>query len=407
MTSAHKGDYQELVDEISELLDAPATLENRDFELIAFGAYDSEGELDASALDPVRTRSILTRRSTAAVRTWFEGFGITRATGPVRIPRTPEAGVHRGRICLPVRHRGVVLGYVWLLDDDPGPTDRQLADAMAVTSRIGALLADEAQHGADLSRELRAALLAEPGWPGDMAVAELRTALGPRADGVHTVVCVAPWPSSGPDDAPSVRTVPHATALCSVPWGAAGRGLAVLVRLRSPEVRTAAVAAASRLLKDAPDERAPRARPGVRGVARTVAGVGEPRSGLAELATVWREASAAARAALAEPRLGPVAEWSGIGPYRLLASLPAGPVHDPAVAPLLSPAQRALARTAEVYLDCAGQAGRTAGELGIHRQTLYYRLSRVEQLTGLDLDDGEDRLLLHMALKSARLRPPE
>lgn len=52
---------------------------------------------------------------------------------------------------------------------------------------------------------------------------------------------------------------------------------------------------------------------------------------------------------------------------------------------------------AEVYLDCAGQAGRTATELGIHRRTLYYRLSRVQQLTGLDVDDGKDRLLLHTA----------
>jgi DNA-binding PucR family transcriptional regulator len=56
-----------------------------------------------------------------------------------------------------------------------------------------------------------------------------------------------------------------------------------------------------------------------------------------------------------------------------------------------------------VFLDHAGQAGRTAAELGIHRQTLYYRLSRVEKLTGLSLTDGEDRLLLHMALKGARL----
>ncbi|MFE5817151.1 PucR family transcriptional regulator [Streptomyces sp. NPDC056479] len=398
MTSEFKGDYQELVDEISELLGAPATLENRDFELIAFGAYDSEDDLDAAALDPVRTRSILTRRSTAAVRTWFEGFGITRATGPVRIPRTPEAGVYRGRICLPVRHRGVVLGYVWLLDDDPGPTDQQLTAAMEVTARIGALLADEAQHGADLSRELRAVLTAERGWQGDMAVAELRTALGARADGVHTVVCVAPWPSADPDDAPSVRTVPHATALCTLPWGADGQGLAVLVRLRSPEVRTAALAAASRLLKEGPSARSP-----AQGRAQAAAGLGDPRTGLADLGTVWQEASAAARAALAEPRLGPVAEWSRIGPYRLLTSLSQETVHDPAVAPLLSPAHHELARTAEVYLDCAGQAGRTAGELGIHRQTLYYRLSRVEQLTGLDLDDGEDRLLLHMALKGARL----
>jgi DNA-binding PucR family transcriptional regulator len=98
-----------------------------------------------------------------------------------------------------------------------------------------------------------------------------------------------------------------------------------------------------------------------------------------------------------------VADWSRIGPYRLLTALPPETAHDPAVAPLLSPAHHELARTAEVYLDRAGQAGRTAAELGIHRQTLYYRLSRVEQLTGLDLDDGEDRLLLHMALKSARL----
>jgi hypothetical protein len=386
-SSSRAGDYQELVDEISELLGVPATLESRDFELIAFGAYDSEGDLDPSALDPVRARSILTRRSTAAVRTWFEGFGITRATGPVRIPPTPEAGVYRGRICLPVRHRGVVLGYVWLLESDPGPTEAQLTAAMEVTVRIGALLADEAQHGADLSRELRAVLTAERGWQGEMAVAALRTALGPRGDGPHAVVCVAPWPSADPDDAPSARTVPHTTALCTVPWGATGQSLAVLVRLRSPEVRTPALAAAQRLL----------------GEGARAAGVGEPRTGLGDLATSWREASSAARAALAEPALGLVAEWSRIGPYRLLTSLPAETAHDPAVRPLLSPAHRELARTAEIYLDRAGQAGRTAAELGIHRQTLYYRLSRVEQLTGLDLDDGEDRLLLHMALKGARL----
>ncbi|WP_030617015.1 PucR family transcriptional regulator [Streptomyces fulvoviolaceus] len=400
VTSEFKGDYEELVDEISELLGVPATLENRDFELIAFGAYDSEGDLDPSALDPVRTRSILTRRSTATVRTWFEGFGITRATGPVRIPPTPEAGVYRGRICLPVRHRGVVLGYVWLLESDPGPTEHQLTAAMAVTVRIGALLADEAQHGADLSRELRAVLTAERGWQGDMAVAALRTALGTRGDGPHAVVCVAPWPSADPDDAPSPRTVPHTTALCTVPWGTTGQSLAVLVRLRSPEVRTPALTAASRLL----GEGARTAGVGEpRGGSARTAGVGDPRVGLAELPAAWQEASAAARAALAEPRLGPVAEWASIGPYRLLTSLPPETAHDSAVRPLLSPTHRELARTAEIYLDCAGQAGRTAAELGIHRQTLYYRLSRVEQLTGLDLDDGEDRLLLHMALKGARL----
>ncbi|MBJ7003588.1 PucR family transcriptional regulator [Streptomyces griseofuscus] len=474
----YKGDYQELVDEISELLGAPATLENRDFELLAFGTYDSDDELDASALDPVRTRSILTRRSTAGVRTWFEGFGITRATGPVRIPPSPEAGVYRGRICLPVRHRGVVVGYVWLLENEPGPTDAQLDAAMRVAGRIGALLADEAEAGAGLSRELRAVLTAEGGWQRDMAVAELRTALGPRADGPHTLICVAPWPSPDPDDAPSARSVPHAAALCTIPWGAAAQSLAVLVRLRSTAVGAPALAAAGRVLEEAEgawgalgirgDTEAattegspapsgsgtgtrsgsgtggrggsgkgaggasgkgtrgavPRGAgaavaaavaagvagasrytggPGTAGFGGPAAGIGDPRVGLAELGAVWQEARAAAQAALAERRLGPVAQWRGIGPYRLLTALPPESAQDPAAGPLLSPAHRELARTAEVYLDCAGQAGRTASELGIHRQTLYYRLNRVEQLTGLDLDDGEDRLLLHMALKRARL----
>jgi len=410
VTSEHKGDYQELVDEISELLGAPATLENRDFELIAFGAYDSEGELDASALDPVRARSILTRRSTAAVRTWFESFGITRATGPVRIPPTPEEGVHRGRVCLPVRHRGVALGYVWLLADGPGPTESQLAAAMEVTPRIGALLADEAQAGADLSRELRAVLTAGSGWQRELAMTELRTALGPRGEGLLALVCVAPWPSADPDDAPSVRTIPGATALCALPWATTDQSLALLVRLRSPEVLTPATTAASRLLERAEEVRgaAPPRQPaqeaeGAPGHGRVAAGIAVPRTGLTDLSAAWQEASAAARAARAEPRLGPVAHWSSIGPYRLLTTMPPSDAHDPAVRPLLAPAHRELVRTAEVFLDCAGQAGRTAAELGIHRQTLYYRLSRVERLTGLDLDDGEDRLLLHMALKGARL----
>ncbi|MCH0537984.1 helix-turn-helix domain-containing protein [Streptomyces sp. MUM 203J] len=350
-------------------------------------------------MDPVRTRSILTRKSTPAVRAWFESFGIARATGPVRIPATPEAGVHRDRLCLPVRHRGVALGYVWLLDAEPGPGPERLAAAMEVASRVGALLAEEKRAGSDLSRELRAALTAERDWQYDMALAALREALGPDAEGLHALVCVLPWPDA---EGPSVRAVPGAAALCAVPWRK-GQALGALVRLRSAGALSPVLAAGARL----------------RGVAGpgAAAGVAEPRRGLAELAVAWGEALGAARAARAEPERGPVATWSGIGPYRLLTALPGeetegGPVvpggpgataPDPAVRLLLGPAHSELARTAEVFLDCAGQASRTAQALGIHRQTLYYRLSRVEQLTGLDLDSGEDRLLLHMALKARRL----
>ncbi|MFF3429124.1 PucR family transcriptional regulator [Streptomyces sp. NPDC002602] len=466
-----KGDYQDLVDEISALLGAPATLENRDFRLIAFGAHDGD---DDAAMDPVRTRSILTRQSTAAVRSWFEGFGIARATGPVRIPAAPEAGVVRGRLCLPVRYRGIVQGYVWLLDPesgpDAGPGPAALTAAMEVAERMGVLLAEEAKAGADLSREFRAALTAERGWQRDMALTALRTALGADGDGLHAVVCVTPWAGEVPG------SVPGAAAVCVVPWpwpggangaggsdragviragseraasgrGASGRAtpagravsagrtvsgraadhpvgrpdtrpgersatgprgsdgvdgdpgpgqaaLAVLVRLRSADSVAPVEALASRLL--------PRPATPAGPVAAT-AGIAEPRRGLTTLGDAWAEAAAAARAASAQPRLGQVARWSAIGPYRLLASLAAGRAQDPSTRVLLEATHRELARTAEVFLDCAGQAGRAAAALGIHRQTLYYRLGRVEQLTGLDLDEGEDRLLLHMSLKAARL----
>ncbi|MFJ6051263.1 PucR family transcriptional regulator [Streptomyces sp. NPDC092307] len=451
-----KGDYQDLVDEISALLGAPATLENRDFRLIAFGAHDSDDDL---AMDPVRTRSILTRQSTADVRSWFEAFGIARATGPVRIPAAPDAGVFRGRICLPVRYRGIVQGYVWLLDQEPGkpgPGPAALDAAMEVAQRIGVLLAEEAKAGADLSREFLAVLTAGRGWQQDMAVAALRVALGPGGDGLHAAVCVTPWPGEAP------AAVPGAAAVCVVPrrgggepGGGAGAGtgtgagsgsqaagepaLAVLLRLRSTDALTPALAAVARLLpraaevtgtggKDTAGKGGGGKVPGGEGAggkgtggtggsagatatttAATVtargvtAGVADPVRGLADLPTAWEQAVAAARAAAAQPRFGPVAQWSAIGPYRMLAALAADPVDDPAARTLLTPAHRELARTAEVYLDCAGQAGRAAAVLGIHRQTLYYRLARVEELTGLDLDEGEDRLLLHMALKAARL----
>lgn len=382
-----RGDYQPLVDEISAALGAPATLEDRSFGLIAFGAHEGD---DDSLMDPVRTRSILQRRSTAAVREWFEAYGIARATRPVRIAPDPAAGVLRGRICLPVRHAGVVHGYVWLLDDghlaglalggDGEVLDPRLAAAMETAGRIGALLAAEGRANARAG-ELLSALLAGPAGGREAAAADLREALGASADGPLAVLAIAPWGSedAAPGGAPAVAV----TCALRAPQG--GLALAAVVRLRGMASLEPARTAAERLLRGG----------------GSVAGISAARSGLVELPAAWREALAAARAAPADARFGAVAEWDGLGAYRLLSML-SGPT-DPVALPLLEPAQRELARTAEVFLDCAGQAGRAAQVLGIHRQTLYYRLGRVEALTGADLDDGEDRLLLHMALKAARL----
>ena len=107
----------------------------------------------------------------------------------------------------------------------------------------------------------------------------------------------------------------------------------------------------------------------------------------------------------AVPRLRPVAAWDELGVHRLLACGPRRTLRDGVVDPSVESllARPDLAATAAAYLDQAGNVARAAVELGIHRQTLYYRLQRIEELTGLDLTDGRDRLTLHLALTLAPL----
>ncbi|MDQ2783648.1 MAG: helix-turn-helix domain-containing protein [Chloroflexota bacterium] len=58
-----------------------------------------------------------------------------------------------------------------------------------------------------------------------------------------------------------------------------------------------------------------------------------------------------------------------------------------------------LVQTLEAYLDLGGGMQEIANQLYIHRNSLIYRLRRIEELTGRVLADPHDRLLLHLALK--------
>src|SRR3954454_12326779 len=147
-----RDDLQELVDDVSQLLAAPATLEDADFTLLAFCAHDDS---TAGAMDAVRTRSILTRGSPATTRAWFEEFGIASAERPLRTPADPEAGILT-RLVIPVRHAGRTRGYLWLLDggriDPADGDDAALAAAVDLAADAGRLLAERAASDDDLGR---------------------------------------------------------------------------------------------------------------------------------------------------------------------------------------------------------------------------------------------------------------
>lgn len=61
-------------------------------------------------------------------------------------------------------------------------------------------------------------------------------------------------------------------------------------------------------------------------------------------------------------------------------------------------ARKAFEETIHAYLSCGGNAIEAAKALDVHVNTVRYRLSRVEPLLGIDLDDPETRLLLSLQL---------
>ena len=58
-----------------------------------------------------------------------------------------------------------------------------------------------------------------------------------------------------------------------------------------------------------------------------------------------------------------------------------------------------LVPTLKAFFASHGNLSRTAEVLYLHRNTVSYRLQRVEELTQLHLDDEEDRFRLQLALK--------
>jgi purine catabolism regulator len=57
-----------------------------------------------------------------------------------------------------------------------------------------------------------------------------------------------------------------------------------------------------------------------------------------------------------------------------------------------------LVTTLDVYLQLGGALAQAAERLDIHRNTLSYRLGRIAELTGRDLNDPRTRFLLQVAL---------
>jgi hypothetical protein len=375
-------EFQDIVEDVARLLARPTTLEDRDFNLVAFCSHEAQ-------VDEVRLRSILQRHSTREVQDWFEGFGIATSEVPVRTPASSQLGV-LSRLCLPARWKGVTYGYLWLLDEHGGIDEAGLPAAQALAERAGALMAQQARSREELAYTVEDILSADPEAVDRAAEVVHDLGIVGREVAFAAVVLRLATPDPASPVPMNLWRLPRSVL--------AARGdeqHTFLVPVDGGDLQAARDVARQAL--DLYSERLP---PGARD--GLVVGIGGIRPTLAQARGSWHEARLATRVAEVVEALRPIATWPELGVYRLLACGPeralASAVLDPAVRRLLEQRDPDLRQTALVYLEAGGNVQETAATLNVHRQTVYYRLQKVEQVTGLTLARGDHRLVLHLGL---------
>lgn len=373
-----------LLDDVAELVGAPALVEDVHHVVVAYSRHDHPG-------DPARQATILRRRADPAVVAWLTELGISRSSGPVRIPANPELSM-LPRVCLPLRLGSTLVGYLWFIDEDMDMSLFELERAWQASLTLAELL----WRGGGLARlvaasTMRALLAGAP--PAEAEIEHLRD-VRLEHDGAFRVVALR----ADPPSATALRI--GLTRILEAPPGPAPLGAvlddgAALVFVEPPAGGDVSAARVLGLL-------------GPRG-SGVVAGIGDPVIDLEQIPRAARTARDAARCGWLWADLGPVVDWPRAGLARQAAEVARHPggvggLMDRLGSLLADPDLQHLATTAETYLDLAGHAQAAARTLVLHRTTLYQRLQRFAALTEVDLRSGEDRTLTHLALKAARFQ---
>ncbi len=350
------------------------------------------------AVDRHRVVSIMQKAATPEAIDWAQQHGIATATGPVRIPPDEQNEV-AARVCVPVRHESYLYAYLWLLDPHESATDADLEQAQIAAEEAGKVLYTDRLLG-DLrrgrERELLRDLVGSDAAARAQAVRQL-VSTDRLPEGAEVVVLVAEVTGQQADADLALGLALQRAAGRLAPlhtiWTTRGgvHGVLLVGGREAPapaRLRTAA--------EELYDEL---------GSARVGIGPAGP------LESAYESHGCALQAlqiAGHVPALDPVAAWDELGVYRLLAQLPLDRLRADTVPDGLRQLAEAddsgvLMETLEVYLDEAGRTPAAIERLQIHRTSLYYRLNRIEQLTGMSLGDGTDRLALHLGLKLLRL----
>jgi purine catabolism regulator len=142
------------------------------------------------------------------------------------------------------------------------------------------------------------------------------------------------------------------------------------------------------------------------------AGIGHLARSLPDIPQSYREARQALEIGQRLFGEGNLHSFARLGIYRLLFHLygqkELADFYSETLGPLLDSDNRsngALIETLEGFFRCNGNLSETARTMHLHRNSLLYRLGRIEELLGRSLEDPELRLSLQIALKMRHLFP--
>lgn len=278
--------------------------------------------------------------------------------------------------------------------------------------RPEALAARARQLGQELVPPYVVAVLEGSGPVSEERLRRVAATLASAGNGSETGASRAIGPPASGEAAPLLWTMVDETRV------------ALVVPLERPVLSEAAVSAVGKVLQDTGpplDDGAsgapghpPRRSGGTAAATQTwearCAGVGRPAVEIEEVPRAYREALQALAIAR---RLGGrhrVAYFGTLGIYRLLAAVdPPSELAgfcDEVLGPLLAYDRRSgggLLRTLDAYLATGGSPQLAATRLHTHRNTILYRLERIEQVLGIDLRQPEQQFALYLALRALEL----
>ena len=388
---------QIIVDSLAADIGRDVAIDDRQIRWLVHSPHDEEP-------DEARMRSILSRRVSAEALEWAFSFGIEEADGPVRLPANPDIGAE-ARLCIPLRARDVLLGFMFIVDPEETLDAAQIAQAQEASAAAAHVLYRE-RRLRELERErerwLLTHLLGDDALDAEDAARALADEGFLDAGRVAVLVIRA-------DEEPARCEIAVGGALDRLRRLVPPRG-GVELRLGDHGVFVIALDdAATASPRDLAERLISLADEAMQAesidvVTRVGVGGAEP---LPAASRSYRQARDAATVAQRVARFGRVAAWDELGVYRTLARFP-GDLDDDALHPglvelLRDGAHDQLVETLEAYLDRAGDIKATSEALSLHRATLYYRLQKIEEITGARLKAGEDRLALHLSLRLSRL----